>query len=86
MLLPPPILVLCIVIYVLSLFYPSFVGMRSNHLYYGFYLLWICYSVCGIITMNFIGGYLLRKNRFTRTVGKYSMEIYCLHWIVLIFL
>lgn len=57
----PPILVLCIVIYVLSLFYPSFVGMRSNHLYYGFYLLWICYSVCGIITMNFIGGYLLRK-------------------------
>ena len=82
----PPILALGIIIYVLSLFYPSFVGMRSNHLYYGFYLLWIFYSVSGIITMNLIGGYLFGKNTFLRNVGRYSMEIYCLHWIILIFL
>lgn len=82
----PPILLVCLLTYVLSLSFPSFVGMRSNHLYYGVYILWILYSVCGIVLMNFVGYKFLNNTKILSSLGKYSMEIYCLHWIPLLFL
>lgn len=81
-----PILLICLLIYVLSQWFPSFVGMRSNHLYYGVYILWILYSVCGIVLMNFVGYKFLNNTKLLSFLGKYSMEIYCLHWIPLLFL
>ena len=60
--------------------------MRSNHLYYGVYILWILYSVCGIVLMNFVGYKFLNNTKLLSFLGKYSMEIYCLHWIPLLFL
>lgn len=82
----PPFLIICLLLYVVSLLFPNFVGMRSNHLYYGVYMLWIIYSVCGIILMNFIGYKFLNNVKVLSFLGAYSMEIYCLHWIVLLFL
>lgn len=82
----PPILLSCLIIYMLSMIYPSFVGMRSNHLYYGSYMLWIVYSLCGIIFMNFLGCKFLNNTKVLSFLGTYSMEIYCLHWIPLLFL
>lgn len=85
MILTPPHVILCLIIYSISIIYPSFVGMRSNHLYYGFYLLWIVYSLCGIITINLFGDYIRRIKIFS-IIGKYSMQIYCIHWIPLMFI
>lgn len=82
----PPILAICIVIYILSLIYPSFVGMRSNHLYYGVYLLWILYSCAGIIVINKIANKAEKLFSCFKAIGKYSMQIYCIHWIPLMFL
>ena len=82
----PPILVFCLLIYIISQLIPSFVGMRSNHLYYGFYLLWILYSVSGIVLINYIGSKFLNKTKILSILGKYSMEIYCLHWILIMFI
>lgn len=80
------LLLTCAFIYICSLFYPSFVDMRSNTLIYGSYYLWLLYSVSGVILINGIGGnFILRKIRLN-VVGYYSMEIYCIHWIVLILL
>lgn len=91
---PPRLLYVCILIYAISLAYPSFVGMRSNHLYYGFYLLWIIYSVCGILMANYIGSVVIKHScakrvpiiKILNLIGEYSMEIYCIHWIVLLFI
>lgn len=82
----PPILAVCIIIYIASLFYPSFVGMRSNHLYYGVYLLWILYSLAGIIVVNKIVNKAEQLFSCIKPIGQYSMQIYCIHWIPLMFL
>ena len=79
----PPIWVLCIIIYTVSFFFPSFVGMRSNHLYYGSYILWIFYSLSGIVILNQICNNQYVERLHLNVVGKYSMEIYCIHWILL---
>lgn len=83
----PPFLLLCVIVYALSIIFPSFVGMRSNRLYYGYYLLWIIYSVCGIVCINKVVEYCPSLNKLRLYVfGRYSMEIYCTHWIILLFL
>ena len=73
-------------IYLLSMIYPSFVGMRSNHLYYGSYILWIVYSLCGIISINMLGYRFIKAINVFSVIGRYSMQIYCMHWVVLIFI
>lgn len=84
--LAPPILFLLCLIYALSVQYPSFVGMRSNHLYYGYYLLWIIYSICAIVVWNKVSQYMPFQKIGFHIVGKYSMQIYCIHWIPLMFI
>lgn len=79
----PPIWVLCIIVYTVSFFFPSFVGMRSNHLYYGSYILWIFYSLSGIVILNQICNNKYIGRLHLNVIGKYSMEIYCIHWILL---
>lgn len=82
----PPILLAYLLVYLMSQSFPSFVGMRSNHLYYGFYLLWIIYSVSGIVLINFLARKFLNNTKILSFLGTYSMEIYCLHWIPLLFI
>lgn len=81
----PPIYAICIIIYIISFLFPSFVGMRSNYLYYGFYFNWFVYSLCAIILVNQVVKCSIFKRLPFKYVGRYSMEIYCLHWIILIF-
>lgn len=81
-----PQYVICVIIYLVSLLYPSFVGIRSNHLYYGIYLCWFVYSLCGILIVNDMVSRAIFKASPLKYIGRHSMEINCWHWIVLIFI
>lgn len=81
---PPPVVFVSIAIYAVSFLYPSFVGMRSNTLYYGYYLAWILGSMAGIIVINRVASTGVFEKMGLHFVGRHSMQIYCLHWIPLL--
>ena len=82
----PPILLICVAIFTVGLFYPSFVGMRSNQLFYGYYLQWVLCSIASIILFNKLSRLNLFEYVGLHYIGRYSMQIYCAHWIPLLLL
>ncbi len=82
----PVVLLSCVMIYIVGLFYPSFVGMRSNTLVYGNYLLWSLCSLAGITLFNYVARYRVLEIMGLHYIGRHSMPIYCAHWIPLLFL
>lgn len=79
-------IIIAIIIYCFSFVYPSIVDMHSNKLYCGSYILWFLYSFSGIIAINRIAKYGFLDKIRLNIIGRYSMEIYCSHWIILMFL
>lgn len=82
----PPLLAICLILWILAQLFPSFVSMRNNELTCGYYLLWMVYSLAAIISINAICQKFRRIFSCFEIVGRYSMEIYCIHWIPLMFL
>ena len=62
-----------------------YVGMFSGNLIQGNYLLWPLFSISGIICMNNISRYIdkIKIGKAFGFVGRYSMNFYVLHWIIL---
>ena len=73
----------------ISIFIPVGVNMRANETNYGQFYLWWPYSIAGIYTVNFLIklvplGVIESKFNLLRVAGIYSMEIYVIHWILLL--
>lgn len=83
-------LVISIIVWIsISFFIPVGVNMRSNETNYGSYYLWWIYCIAGIYSLNnivkFIPSYILdSKYNLFRVVGVHSMEVYVIHWIILL--
>lgn len=71
--------------FAIYIFSPSFVDMRSNKLICGNYLIWIIFSIMGIIVINNIFKRVRLINKFyLDEIGRNSIIYYVLHWIMLI--
>jgi hypothetical protein len=73
----------------ISFFMPVGVDMRHNTVHYGHYWMWWIYSLSGIYLVNTCVSMLPKKfvesrYNFLRICGVYSMEIYVVHWIIIL--
>lgn len=63
---------------------PSYVGMFSNSLTNGYYILWFPFALSGIIIINNIFKRLPLGCLHLDYIGKRAMNYYVTHWIVII--
>lgn len=74
---------LSLVIFALSMAYPSHVNFMSNKVEYGLYMIWLLYASAGIIVFNNIGKMInITVFPFTK-IGEKSMYYFLIHWIFL---
>ena len=63
---------------------PSYIDMRTNNLVWGNYYWYYIVALAGIITINGLFFYLTKKEiPVLNILGKNSMAILCIHWLVL---
>lgn len=81
----PVALISIFVAVIIYICFPSMVDMRSNHILSGNYVMWLLYSISGIITINNFFKYfkLHVLGKILVFVGRNSMTFYVLHWIVM---
>lgn len=67
-----------------QILFPSRVDMRTNHLEYGGYLVWLLASLAGILVLMRIAFFLPAVCKVLAPVGTRSMSYYVSHWLVLV--
>lgn len=80
------LLIVSIMLYLITLIYPSYVDMNRNVLIQGSYPLWLVSSIAACILINNLFK-IFKSNicfRLFSCIGRDSMFFYCTHWIVLI--
>lgn len=78
------IFILSIIVFALSIFYPSKVDFRTNQITTGSYLTWLLYASAGIIFFNNIFKILNHKIFPFTQIGEKSMYWFLSHWILLV--
>ena len=83
------VFVVSVVVYLSFIFTKiSFVDTNMNVLISGSYLLWPVFAISGIVCFNnlflFLDG-VLAKVRVLHHIGKYSMNYYVSHWVIISF-
>lgn len=80
------IIIISLLIYTLSIFYPQFTDFHTGTVIHGSYWGWIISSFAGIILINYI--FKTIPSTYTRTltaIGKRSMSLFIWHWPILYF-
>jgi fucose 4-O-acetylase-like acetyltransferase len=62
---------------------PVSVDMRTGGCGVGTLYMWIPMSLIGIITINNITRFIVKRENIFSIIGKDSMAYYCIHWIVI---
>lgn len=78
------IFALSIIVFSISIFYPSKVDFRTNQITSGSYLIWLLYASAGIIVFNNICKKLSYKIFPFTQIGEKSMYWFLTHWILLL--
>lgn len=76
-----PILLISIFIFV---FVPSNISFVTGRINNGYLLVWMIYSVCMILTVNYL--FSLWHNKIFETIGKNSLSYYVVHFPILFFI
>lgn len=69
---------------IMTILFPTTVDMRSGNLVRGEYLLWIPYSILGILALNSIGKLIANRKNILSEIGKDTMPYYCMHWCIIV--
>ena len=77
------VFIFSLIIFALSIIYPSHVNFMSNKVEYGLYMIWLVYASAGIIVFNNISKMINRKIFPFTQVGEKSMYYFLTHWIFL---
>lgn len=77
------IIFVCVLFYIISIIFPSFVDIRTNRILTGHYVNWVIYCIFAVIFFNGIFSYVCKSEKFLSYIGKHSMFLFCIHWIFL---
>jgi hypothetical protein len=76
------IIIASVVFFTITVIEPSFIGVRSDNVIQGYWILGIINSVAGIILFDNLFKIKFIQFPILTSIGRNSMEYFCAHWIL----